>query len=338
MTAYTKRMLWKCCLLIMLAAGLFRPGCPEYAEAKSIVSTNHATYTYKEMRSDLNALKKKYPENFRVLIIGKSADNRKLYEVILGNENARRHLYVIGNLHAREYMTIQLCMKQIEYYMAHYKKKVNGKRISKVLKTVAIHYIPSANPDGTAISQKGFKSIRNKKLRSRLRRMGGSCRRWTANARGVDLNRNWKSYWKKSGSPGSSGYRGSKAESEKETRAIRKRIDEVGRQGKVVGIVSYHSTGSILYGRCAGQAKKKTRKNTTRMYQVARSLTGYSLMPTESVYSARGCSREYYLYKKQIPFITLEVGHNPCPLGIGEFSSIWRKNKNLVIREAMLFD
>ena len=48
MTAYTKRMLWKCCLLIMLAVGLFRPGCPEYAEAKAIVSTNHATYTYKE--------------------------------------------------------------------------------------------------------------------------------------------------------------------------------------------------------------------------------------------------------------------------------------------------
>ena len=338
MTVNTKRMTWKCCLLIMLFVGCLRPGCPEKAQAKTIVSTDHATYTYKEMRNDLKALKKKYQKNFKVLIIGNSEDNRRLFEVILGNENARRHLYVIGNLHAREYMTIQLCMKQIEYYMAHYKKKVNGKRIGRVLKTVAIHYIPSANPDGTAISQKGFGAIRDKNLRRKLRNMGDSSRRWKANARGVDLNRNWKSYWKKSGSPGSSGYRGSKAESEKETKAIRRRIDEVSRQGKVVGIVSYHSTGSVIYGRCAGQANKKTRKNTTRMYQLAKSMTGYSLMPTESVYSARGCSREYYLYKKQIPFITLEVGHNSCPLGIGEFSSIWKKNRNLVIREAMLFD
>ena len=45
----------------------------------------------------------------------------------------------------------------------------------------------SCNPDGTAISQKGFNAIRNKSLRNGLRRMGGSSSKWKANARGVDL-------------------------------------------------------------------------------------------------------------------------------------------------------
>lgn len=41
--------------------------------------------------------------------------------------------------------------------------------------------------------------------------------------------------------------------------------------------------------------------------------------------------------KKKIPFITVEVGRGAAPLGGGEFGSIWAKNKNVVIREAQLF-
>jgi len=304
----------------------------------AIVSTGHQKYKYSEMKNDLEKLENRYGDHCKVIVIGTTADKRKLYEVIIGNQEAKKHLYVISNLHAREYMTITLAMKQIEQYLSHYNSKVNGTRISKTLNKVAIHFIPSANPDGTAISQYGFGAIRNKTLRNKLRRMGGSSRRWKANARGVDLNRNWNVMFRRNGSPGSSGYRGPRAESEKEVKAIVKRINKVKKTGKIVGIVSYHSTGSVIYGRCAGQAKKKTRNATTRMYKVARSLTGYSLMPTQSISSGRGCSREYYLYRRQIPFITIEVGRGACPLGAGEFPSIWRKNRNLVIREAMLFD
>lgn len=92
-------------------------------------------------------------------------------------------------------------------------------KVSATLNKVAIHYVPSCNPDGTAISQKGFNAIRNKSLRNGLRRMGGSSSKWKANARGVDLNRNWKVAFKRP-VKGSSGYRGPKAASEKKYRHL----------------------------------------------------------------------------------------------------------------------
>ena len=202
---------------------------------------------------------------------------------------------------------------------------------------VAIHYVPSCNPDGTAISQRGFNAIRNKKLRSSLRKMGGSSSRWKANARGVDLNRNWNVAFKTSGRKGSSGYCGPKAESESETRALVNWSNRIQKQGKIVGIVSYHSTGSIIYGKSTSRAPKAVRNATTRMYQTAKSLTGYQLVQHESYALPHGYSRTYYLYKKKIPFITVEVGRGAAPLGGGEFGSIWAKNKNVVIREAQLF-
>lgn len=303
----------------------------------AIVSGGKKNYSYSELQKDLKQLEKKYKENCQVNVIGKSEDNRNLYEVVIGNPDAKKHLLVIGNLHAREHMTVQLCMKQIEYYLSNYNKKISGKKVSNTLDKVAIHYVPSCNPDGTAISQRGFNAIRNKSLRAGLRRMGGSSSRWKANARGVDLNRNWNIPFKRAGRKGASGYRGSKAASEKEIKSLVRWVNRIEKQGKISGVVSYHSTGSILYGRCASRATKKVRSATNRMYKVAKSLTGYHLMPTESIAVARGCSREYFLYKRNMPCITIEVGRGAAPLSGGEFGSIWAKNKNVVIREAQLF-
>lgn len=94
----------------------------------AIVSTGHQKYSYTEYRKDLQQLQKKYPEYCQVNVIGKSADDRNLYEVILGNAQAKKHLVVIANLHGREYMTTQLCMSQIEYYLKTIIKKSTAQR------------------------------------------------------------------------------------------------------------------------------------------------------------------------------------------------------------------
>lgn len=309
-----------------------------------IVSTNHQKYSYKEYVNDLKQLQEKYPHTCQVKKAGTTADNRKIYEVILGNPEAKKHLVVIANLHAREYMTTQLCMKQIEYYLKKYYKDMEEKTADtneasdQLMDQVAIHYFPSCNPDGTAISQYGFKAIRNKTLRKNLYKMSGSSRTWKANARGVDLNRNWNMAFRRQGRRGSYGFTGYKAESEREVKALLKAVDSIEETGKIVGVISYHSTGSIIYGKCASDVNKKVKNTTTKMYRLAQKLTGYRVMPAEEADAEPGYSREYFLYKKKIPFITIEVGRGECPLGIGEFSSIWKKNKDLVIKQAMLFD
>ena len=60
------------------------------------------------------------------------------------------------------------------------------------------------------------------------------------------------------------------------------------------------------------------------MYQTAKSLTGYQLVQHESYALPHGYSRTYYLYKKKIPFITVEVGRGAAPSGAstGEFEAL----------------
>ena len=87
---------------------------------KTIVNTKHQRYSYSEMSRDIHQLKAAYGDRVHYQVIGKSVDGRNLYDVIIGNPNAKKTLLVVSNLHAREYMTAQLCMAQIEYYLKNY--------------------------------------------------------------------------------------------------------------------------------------------------------------------------------------------------------------------------
>ena len=326
---YTGKMLG-----IIFFCGVFLMMTPVRVQAKDIVAADHQKYNYKEYVQDLKQLEKRYSKHCKVNVIGKTEDKRNLYEVVLGNPEAKKHLVVIANLHAREYMTTLLCMRQIEYYLQNYNKKLAGKKPATVFDKVAVHFVPSCNPDGTAISQYGFNAIRSKKLRNKLKKMGGSTTVWKANARGVDLNRNWGYHFKKSGKAGGSGYTGTKAASEKETKAIIAMVNDISDQGKVVGLVSYHAMGSVIFGRYTNAATNSVKKKTDQMYQVAHATTGYSLYSTAS---SGGYSREYFLYKKKIPCITLEIGRKTCPVPQSQFPTVWRENKDLVLKEAALF-
>lgn len=301
---------------------------------KSFVSTGHQKYSYSEMASDIKSLKKKYHGLVDYEVIGRTADNRNIYDVILGNKKAKKSILVVSTLHAREYMSSLLTMNQIEYYLEKYNGKIAGKSVKNVLSNMSIHYIPMANPDGVTISQFGKSHIRNRSLRSRLYRMGGSSGQWKANARGVDLNRNYPVKFKKRGRPGSSEYTGSRAASENETKAIIKLTKKLKKDKGLKGVINYHAMGSIVFGSCALKGKVKT--TTSRMYSLARKMTGYG--GSESYNGVDiGNLREYIVYKLRIPSITLEIGRTSCPVPLWEYPWIWRKNKDVVFREAGLF-
>jgi hypothetical protein len=291
------------------------------------------------MTKDIKSLKQKYSGLVDYKIIGTSEDGRNIYDVILGNQDAQKTLLVVSTLHAREYMTSLLCMKQIEYYLQNYNETIDGKNVKNVLQQVAIHYIPMANPDGVTISQFGISAIKNASLRQKLYKMSsGGTSTWKANARGVDLNRNFPCLFQKFGSPGKEGYSGTSAASESETRAVVSIIKTLQEEKTLQGVVNYHAMGSIVFGSCKNSNPAK--KVTTKMYKLARRITGYSssagYTPSSGVGSA-GNLREYLVYKKKIPSITLEIGRISCPGPISEFSSIWSKNYRVVFREAALF-
>lgn len=281
------------------------------------VDSKHQKYSYSEMQTDIREICKKYSEYVSYTSIGKTAKGRKIYDVVLGNPNAKKSLLVVNELHAREYVTTVTCMRQLEYYLSNYNKKLDGKLVSDVFKNCNVHYIMMANPDGVAISQ-------------------AKKPRWKGNSNGVNLNRNFPYKFKCQGKNTES-YSGKKAASEKETKAIIAITKKLMKQ-KSMGVISYHSMGQIVFGSYKGsQAKdKKVKAKIKKMYDMARKTTGYADAGRADYGESRGCYREYLIYNLKIPCITIEVGSTPCPIPQKGYDSIYEKNKFVVLREADL--
>lgn len=281
---------------------------------KEFVSINHQKYTYKEMVSDIKALCKKYSDYVSYSSLGKSEKNNDIYEIVLGNPNAPNTLLVVCSIHAREYVTTALGMKQLEYYLINYNSRIDGVKPADVFAKCSVHYIMMANPDGVIISQ-------TKKST------------WKANANGVNLNRNFPTYFKVEGDVKDNSYSGKKAASEKETKII---MNETKRLKKAanLAVVNYHAMGQIVFGDYSG-SNMKLKKKVSQMYNVARETTGYRDAKGYSG-ASHGSYRDYVMHGLDVPSITIEVGSSPCPVPVKQYKSIFNKNKLVILREAQL--
>lgn len=311
----------------------------------SIVSTSSSLYTYQAMVQDLKQLENKYGDRMSFSKVSSTYDNRNLYEVKLGNPDAKKHIFISASMHAREYMASLLTMKQLEYYCYYYYTgKYKGTYYSELFDKVCVHLIPMVNPDGISISQFGSKGIHNATLRRNVINIckkygGGSAnyyRTWKANARGVDLNRNFDVAWKQSANdvkhPANASYKGISAASEKETKALVQAINNANPKATI----NYHAMGSILYW-YFGQ-KGTLLKDSKRLLNEVRSLTHYTPVGgTYHSYDAAGLG-DWVSIKKKLPTVTIEIGRSPCPLKIREFPSIWSKNREIWAAVSSLYD
>lgn len=269
------------------------------------VSMDHQKYTYKEMETDIKALTKKYGEYVAYESIGKSEQGREIYSVRLGNPDAKKSIMVVSTLHAREYAATVSCMKQLEYYLMNYNKKVDGVVPAEIFDKCCVYYIMMANPDGVMISQNGD-SLKK------------------TNAKDVNLNNDFPNSMKE-------GHENRAAE----TRAIIAYTNEMKNRYKLY-VVNYHAMGQIVFGSYGGD-NKSVKKNIKNMYKIARETTGYAdsgSYSSSTDFSKTGGYRDYLSYLLEIPSITIEVGSTPCPVPQREYGSIFRKNKLVVLREA----
>lgn len=272
-------------------------------------------YTYSQMETDMRELAKQYSNYCELTAIGKSAEGRTIYDFAIGNPDAKESLLVVSTLHAREYICSAVLMREIEYYLRNYNHSLSGMTPAKVLKSMQIHYVVMANPDGVTISQ--TKSAR-----------------WKANGRGVDLNRNFPATkFIVKGRRGSEGYSGLKALSEPESQAVASLTKNLKKKQNLLGVVNYHAMGQIVFGDCADA---KIKKDTQLMYNIARQLTGYSDAGSYSAPKAvaDGSYREYVMYLLGVPSITLEVGCTSAPCSYWEYESAFQKNKMVVLKIA----
>ena len=297
------------------------------ATTVSFVNTGK-TYTYNQMVLDIKNLSKAYPDLITYKVVGKSEYGRNLYAVSLGN--GKPTTFINGSLHAREWITSMLNMNMIEEYAKAYKqnKNIDGYNARNILNNTTIWFMPMVNPDGVTLQQQGLNAFPKKDHDALIRMNAGSknFKRWKANAKGVDLNRNFSVDWKTvSGNvskPNYQNHKGSSAASASETKAVIKFVKEIDPQMTI----NYHSSGEILYWGYNQKGARYTRDlNYAR--QISR-MTGYYVMPPEG-YPSGGGFLQYFTETYKRPSLTPElspyVGNTNVP--ISTFTRIWNQNK-----------
>ena len=295
-------------------------------------------YSYEELTEDLEELRRAYPERLEYEVLAQTADGRKVYGVTVGNPNAEKSILIQAGIHAREYMTSQLVMKQLEFYLAYEKNaQYHDNAVSELLDKVCIHLVPMANPDGIAISQYGLDGIRDARIADKVQewyrrdfdsgvtsyRLADYLKYWKANANGVDLNRNFSygfTEYKGAADPGAQKYKGTEAGSEAETRALMRLTKEV----RPVLTISYHATGSVLYWDYGqtGELRSSCEKLVELIQSVNRNEIRYA---SNDKQDAAGYG-DWSVMELRIPSVTIEIGVGAAPLAANEFDNIWERN------------
>ena len=269
-----------------------------------------------------------------------TVDNRSVYDIVIGNPNGENQILIFGAMHAREYITSQIVMRQlcgaIDALNGYGKEEYKGIPIKELLKDITIHFIPMSNPDGITISQFGLTGIRDKKLQNKILSMDVyDYEQWKSNANGVDLNRNFDADWSSyvgALNPSSERYKGTLPGSEFESLALIKLTKEC----SIKRTISYHTCGAVIYWyyKQTGDVLEKSRN----FANVISDETGYYLDADYSALDPAGY-KDWAVYKMGIPSLTIEVGDengygNVNPVPINRFNDIWERNKNVVYATA----
>lgn len=286
------------------------------------------TYTYNHMSADIKKLAEAYPELITYKVVGKSEYGRNLYAVSLGKGKATT--FINGSLHAREWISTNLNMYMLENYAKAYRqnKSIGGFNARKILNETTIWFMPMVNPDGVTLQQKGLSAFPAKDHASLIKMNAGSknFKRWKANAKGVDLNRNFSVDWytvsNNVGYPNYQNHKGSAPASAKETKAVINFLKVI----KPQMTINYHTSGEILYW---GYNQKGS--NYTRDYSYAKTIanmTGYTIIPYGG-YPSGGGFLQYFTETYKRPSITPELspyaGNTNVP--VSRFTKIWSQNK-----------
>ena len=324
---------------------------PPKPEPMSVVDVSKQAYGYEEMVEDLTILEAAYPELLSVRTIGDTLDGRRIYCAVLGDESCEKQIVIHAGVHGREYMTSLLVMRQLEYYVTFFESATYKDRtVSSLLGEFCFYVVPMANPDGAMISQRGLNGIQSEIIRNTVEAIYEAdafygyattsagevmdiwtyLRYWKANARGVDLNRNYDALWEEFDGvprPCYRNYKGESPASEPETQAMIALVESL---SNPVSVISMHAQGSILYWNCGQDDPAPARD----LAQAISDLTGYRSIEEPSNDAS---FNDWVILEKDIPSVTVEIGAVSCPLPISELPRIYAECRDLWAMLAYLY-
>nr|P39041.1 RecName: Full=Zinc carboxypeptidase; Flags: Precursor [Saccharothrix mutabilis subsp. capreolus]AAA73397.1 carboxypeptidase [Saccharothrix mutabilis subsp. capreolus] len=152
-------------------------------------------HNFQETVTELNQTVTDHPNLVRLSSVGKSYQGRDLWMLKLSDnpavdENEPEVLFTC-NMHAREHLTVEMCLRIIKQYTDGY---ATNPTIKNLVDSREIWIIPMVNPDGVEydIATGSFRSWRKN-------------RQPNSTAVGTDPNRNWGYQWGCCGGSSSSG-------------------------------------------------------------------------------------------------------------------------------------
>ncbi|MET3684222.1 hypothetical protein ABID56_002348 [Alkalibacillus flavidus] len=155
----------------------------------------HQVYSYNQMQSDIDQLDQQYGSLITVETIGKSVHNRDIPVVKIGTGDI--DILINASHHAREWVTTNLVMEQLDQYSQAYARDeaLDGYDVRHLLDQVTLHYVPMVNPDGVTLVQQGPDGFDNRDELIDMNDGNTDFSSWKANARAVDLNRQYPADW-----------------------------------------------------------------------------------------------------------------------------------------------
>lgn len=227
--------------------------------------------------------------------IGKSVKGKPIYFIKV-SKTPSPVIVATYSIHAREYLTTLLAIKQIKDFQKH-----------GIIGT--IYFIPAVNPDGIEIAQ----TINPL---------------YKANARKVDLNVNFDADWgqgeKNVFLPNVENYVGQYPFSEPETQALRDFTLYV--QPNLT--LSYHTKGEEIYWEF-DQSNELLIRDKVFANVISRS-TGYPLV---TVKGSVGGYKDWCIQTLKIPAFTIEVGNDKFshPLTKKRLKKVYSQNKKVLL-------
>ena len=241
-----------------------------------------------------------YPDFTELELIGKSVEGRNIHALKVGT--GKKMILMDASMHAREHMTTNVLMEMIDQYTVAYANNSNfgTYNVRSVLNNVAIWFVPMVNPDGVTLVQYGPNAMKNPTQVKQINGYSSDFGRWKANARGVDLNRNFDSRWAglPKGSPSWQMYRGPAPFSEPESKALGQFMAKYPFKTNL----AIHSSGQVIYW----GFNKQTEFRNTNLARLLSNTTGYGLVRLSQT-SPTGASTSYFTKVTGMPGMTIEI-------------------------------
>lgn len=280
--------------------------------------TNPAPMTAENQRKMIFSLKKAYPF-LDVRIIGRSLCQRPIYALTIGKRE--NPLLVAAGFHGQEWLTSLLALRFAETLLAAKAKKMPIWGVDPVCISKSVVIVPCVNPDGVQIAINGVDGA-DRYAENYKKISAASNEKWSANARGVDINHNFDAGWNllrdmeiDSGilGPSPRRYGGYMPESEPETAAI----VALSKACRPRNAIALHSQGEEIFWEY-GDKKPPRSEQLARIFAAA---SGYTLVENSGL-ASHGGYKDWFIEYFNKPAFTVEIGRGENPLPLSDFGGI----------------